>query len=202
MTISVLSIAKAQEIIVPFENGASVNIDGDNNAYYIKDVNNVLDKFVGTWESTNGLHYFKITFTKKLHYNSNHIAPGFLESDDYSDMLTTKFLYTYNGVEVYNTYESDMVYNKTSDEFYFRSFFMGDTNRELMLYYDEPSLTLKRRNRKASLKVTFNSNGLGTSDDTITWVRSDEIVKKLVHKAKGVDFTEFKIPSNMTLTKL
>lgn len=62
-----------------------INMAGDNIAYphgylsngeyYIKDINNNLDNFVGTWEYINGNEKFQIILTKKIkHHNFSPLA--------------------------------------------------------------------------------------------------------------------------------
>jgi len=70
----------------------------DKDDTYFKDINNELDKFVGTWrdEDTATNTIFEITFTKELQ------AEG--HKNGYVDELSAQFKLIINGVEQYNTY--------------------------------------------------------------------------------------------------
>lgn len=66
---------KAQEI---------VNIDqfnqGNNEGKYFKDINNVFDNFLGTWEHKDGNIIFRVTLTKLTkHEHKNGNRPSFYE---------------------------------------------------------------------------------------------------------------------------
>ena len=63
------------------------------NAYY-KDVNNVLDPFVGTWLYTNGTTSLKIVLVKKS---------TALIGDYYEDLIIGEYRYVLNGVEKFNS---------------------------------------------------------------------------------------------------
>jgi hypothetical protein len=66
-----------------------------NGAYY-KDLDNDLDKFVGTWKYTNGSTSLTITLIKKVMFHN-------LEGNYYEDTLIGEYKYTVNGVDVINT---------------------------------------------------------------------------------------------------
>lgn len=65
---------------------------------YFEDINNELDKFVGTWkyEDTTTNTIFEITFTKLIHQEQIF--------DNYADELSAQFKLVVNGIEQYNTY--------------------------------------------------------------------------------------------------
>lgn len=61
---------------------------------YIKDTFNEMDKFVGTWQYTDGTNTFIIVLQKKTHiYNGEY----------YEDFLVGEYRYVSNGVEIVNT---------------------------------------------------------------------------------------------------
>lgn len=76
-----------------------VEYDGSNtnsiNAYF-KDVNNDLDKFVGTWKYESGNIIFEITFAKTL------FIPGAF-TNSYSDELHATYKLTIGGIVQYDT---------------------------------------------------------------------------------------------------
>lgn len=86
------------QTIKPIETEWTVENTDDT---YFKDVNNVLDKFVGTWRYENTLSntIFEITFTKVIQ------AEG--HKNGYVDELSAQFKLTVNGIEKYNTYITD-----------------------------------------------------------------------------------------------
>jgi len=77
--------------IIP-QNNAYVNIP---QGAYIKDTQNFLDNFVGTWQYQNGNEQFTITFAKELHYNYDSW---------YQDILIGEYKYVNSsGVTLINT---------------------------------------------------------------------------------------------------
>ncbi len=68
---------------------------GTNN-YYIKDLNGILDPFVGTWIYTDGSNSITIVFKKKIKFK----LPNDLI---FEDMLYGGYRYVQNGIEIINT---------------------------------------------------------------------------------------------------
>jgi hypothetical protein len=64
--------------------------------YYIKDIDNVLDPFVGTWIYTDGNSSITMVIKKKQHFQ-------FTYGNEYEDLLYGGYRYVQNGVEVINT---------------------------------------------------------------------------------------------------
>lgn len=136
----------AQEIIVPIENLPSTDIYTDK--YYFKDVNNVLDKFLGTWKYETATESLEVTFVKITHetYNS-----------DYVDMISGQYIYIKNGVTIINTFPLDY------EEYGYFAF--GEylkTLNEIDLFYSEPN---DERHWRARLILGYNS----TSPATLNW---------------------------------
>jgi len=84
---------KAQNIIVPIVSGDDYEL---NSNYYLKDVNNEFDKFVGEWKYENGLNTFVIKLKKEEHYQIS-------DNSDYEDLLVGEYKYVENGVVKANT---------------------------------------------------------------------------------------------------
>lgn len=87
---------KAQVInpvnIIPIQNLDNVKVITEND--YIKDTNNLLNQFVGTWEYTNGATKLKIVLRKEVNdYN------GYYRED----LIYGEYQYIENGVEKINT---------------------------------------------------------------------------------------------------
>ena len=74
---------KAQNIIVPIGSGDDYEL---NSNYYLKDVNNEFDKFVGEWKYENGLNTFVIKLKKEEHYQIS-------DNSDYEDLLVGEYKY-------------------------------------------------------------------------------------------------------------
>ena len=89
ITLSVLS-CKAQSPVIDLADYQAELVDGA----YLKDVNNELDKFVGTWVYSNGNTSLTITFQKiNQVYNDSW----------YEDLLIGEYQYIENGVEKVNS---------------------------------------------------------------------------------------------------
>ncbi len=73
------------------------------NGYYVKDKNNLLNQFEGTYIYTNGNTSFKILLVKKVQqYNGRY----------YEDLVIGEYQYIENGMEKVNTlFEINTVYN-------------------------------------------------------------------------------------------
>ena len=76
---------------------------GQPDGYYIKDINNYLNPFEGTYLYTNGNTSFKIILVKKVQqYNGRY----------YEDLIIGEYQYIENGVEKVNTLNQiNTVYN-------------------------------------------------------------------------------------------
>jgi hypothetical protein len=82
-----------------------VDMAGDNNTYpsgylstgqyYIKDVNNHLDNFTGTWEYINGNEKFQIVLTKMEYY---HVVKPNIQLNHYEDGIVLQYRKYVNNV--------------------------------------------------------------------------------------------------------
>ena len=92
--IGILSIlsCKAQNIVGIYSND---NVEYNSN-YYLKDVDNDFNKFIGTWKYTNGNTSFTIVLDKEIKNQP-------LSNSNYQDMLVGEYQYIENGVEKANT---------------------------------------------------------------------------------------------------
>jgi hypothetical protein len=96
---------------------------------YFKDINGHLNKFIGTWKwqdnPTNPTKVLEINFFKVENYDTG----GYFE-----DRLNSTYIYSENGVEIYNTV------NIYDDKFIFGGLFSFPNNiNKLRLYYSEPN---------------------------------------------------------------
>lgn len=90
--ISILS-CKAQSVIIPIGSGEDFQKTPD---YYLKDVNNEFDKFVGEWKYQNGTSELTIKLKKEELYQVS-------DDSNYMDLLVGEYQYIENGIEKVNT---------------------------------------------------------------------------------------------------
>ncbi|MFT5849059.1 DUF6705 family protein [Psychroserpens sp.] len=98
-------VSSCKSQILPLDRRISTIVDDS----YVKDTNNELDKFVGTWLFTNGSTSLIIKINKHEQiYNGDY----------YQDYLRGEYAYVENGIEVINTIsllEDPEVDSTTSD---------------------------------------------------------------------------------------
>ena len=92
LVFAILTNCKAQNPI--FDISQDSGTDNPDGAYY-KDIQNVLDPFIGTYIYTNGSTFFKIVLQKKTMSSVN--------GRYYEDLIIGEYLYTENGNEIINT---------------------------------------------------------------------------------------------------
>ena len=91
LTLITITAFSCKSQIIP-QNNAYVNIP---QGAYIKDTQNFLDNFVGTWYYQNGNEQFTINFAKEVHYNYDSW---------YEDILIGEYKYVNSsGVTIINT---------------------------------------------------------------------------------------------------
>lgn len=61
---------------------------------YVKDQNNEMDKYIGTWQFTNGTDVLTIILQKKTHV---------FDGEYYEDLLVGEYSFISNGIEIVNT---------------------------------------------------------------------------------------------------
>lgn len=106
-------------------------------AYY-KDLDNDLDKFVGTWKYTNGSTSLTITLIKKV------MQPLISENMNYyEDIIIGEYKYIENGVEKINTLPQLLV-NKGPYEYNISgNILIGKTNRMLRTGFMDPNIEIQ-----------------------------------------------------------
>jgi hypothetical protein len=188
----------AQQAIIPIENERNYNgalIDTSEGIYF-KDVNNVLDKFVGTWkyDDGNGTVY-EITFYKVLHYTDGD------DVDSY-DQLRANFKLSLGGIEQFNTYT-----NPCDDCIWYTSGFYIKFNYNQAaghweqtpananmyeLSYMEPGFNF----RESSMTyIIYSTSG---SQEVLTWERQYD---QPIDYVTGLPVDVYKTPEHMTLIK-
>jgi len=149
-----IGFSLGQETIVPIEQRKDLNKE-PNTYYYYKDINGVLDKYVGTWKYQSNTEIFEITFTKIIHQD---------HGGDFKDELVSRFKYTKNGVVIYNTYPT----LKTNDIFGGFFMFPNNTNKIRLQYY-EPGVTYRTIESQLDLEYIPNTSLGGSA--TLNWKR-------------------------------
>lgn len=181
----------AQVTEIPIENYWEGDNDNINNAYF-KDINGLLNKYVGTWEYNQNGHYFKIKFVKQTNYQEVPLDSPY-KIKRKSDRIYGLFEYKLNGVSIYNTI---LTQNKSYIYSDSGSFFMGN----FLLFYDEPSTSPCGRPLMGRVTLGY-SNTVGV--ETLTWSREDRYSGTFCQEVgQTEDSTPFKIPANMVLTKV
>lgn len=172
--------------------------DAECNNSYFKDINNVLDKFIGTWkyEDVVSNTRFEITFTKLLRMENIH-------QNGFDDELFAKFKLIVNGVEHYNTYTTPC-----EDCFIplgFGLFVEGyDSNFSAIITQPNSNMyigafaepAIEKYVTSSNLKLQFQFN-LG-SPPNLVWTN---IVDKKIRIATGQHMNVYQMPMNMVLVK-
>ncbi|RKE92239.1 DUF6705 family protein [Ichthyenterobacterium magnum] len=187
------TICNAQ--IKPIETEWDQSNISERNTYF-KDVNNVLNKFLGTWkyEDTSNNLVFEITFSKLI--NQEQIF------DNYADELSAQFKLIINGVEQYNTYNT--LCNDCFIPKGFCSYEEGFENDEFV--YTEPNVNMyvanfaepniERYVLSSDLKLEYQFS-LGSPAQLI-WTNKTGTVKRI---ATGQHMNVYQMPMNMVLIK-
>jgi len=187
----ILSAKAQQDIVIPIEehwNGSNSDI---NKAYY-KDVNGLLDKYIGTWEYNQNGHYFKIQFYKQIAHQEVPLDAPF-KTKYKTDRIYGYFQYKINGLEIYNT---RLLYN---DGWPFVNSFSGSfTRRGFLLYYEEPSTNPCGRPLLGKVILEYsNENGV----EKLNWSRTDWRSGAPCGRGQTEDETPFQVPADMILIK-
>ncbi|MGB1270248.1 MAG: DUF6705 family protein [Flavobacteriaceae bacterium] len=164
------------------------------NKYY-KDINGVLDKFVGTWkyEDTATNTVFEITFEKDIHV-------PILGNNSFSDELKGQFKLTIGGVEQYNTYtnpcsECIIVSGFRKERIYNSSVnyieYLPISTRKYFMLIAEPSF--EDDVDASSLKLYYNN-----TDDTLIWTNT---VMEVFTYDTDVRTNNYQMPLNMVLIR-
>lgn len=83
--------------------GESIKDDTKNGTYYMKDVNDYLLPYTGTWKYIDGNKEFRITLTKVIKY---HVLIQDYNIDYYKDGLIIQYEKYENGILIYNSLQS------------------------------------------------------------------------------------------------
>jgi len=175
------NISNAQEdAIVPI---SQLGVFGEelDKTYYYKDVDNVFDKFIGTWKFTNATKELIAVVYKTVHQD---------RSSFYTDGVYIKLKYTDNGITIYDNL------NSTDDNHYVEGCTTYDlSGNKLNLLYQEPTnLPVDDRYPGGPrLKLEYLPCSLGCLPE-LKW----EIDYVLPNNTA---VWPYKIPTNLVLTK-
>ena len=183
------------QTINPAEDFYTANYNDLDNIYF-KDVNNTFNKFMGTWEYTDGTNYLKVVITKITKLNTTY-PNGQIQ---FRDILVASYLYKYNGVIVYNTIPP-VIPNPNTRYNYIDGHIIENSNK-VSLDNNESSTTTCPRTKNAEVNLTKLLT-LSGQPQKIKWERVD------LRESQGFgcdtgnyDTSDFKIPANMILTKI
>ncbi|MCO6173696.1 hypothetical protein NHF50_01420 [Flavobacterium sp. NRK F10] len=131
-----MSLLSAQTI-VPLSSATPDDYFSGNT--YIKDINGMLDPFVGTWQWTDGTNTFTIKFVKKTQWNPQNFNPYT------KDVILGSYKNIQNGVVTY-----DHLNFSTED-----ADFLTENYATIITSYDSPTIlninmTDKEKNKKLS----------------------------------------------------
>ena len=184
-----ITVQASAQIEIPLEDFYSPGFgDKRGSDYYYKDSNGILDKFIGTWRYQTDTELFEVTFSKRV---KNKTGMGY-----YDDDLAGNYKYIKNGQVIYDTY-STIPGPDTLTYFIFGRRIKKPNLEIISLLYNEPevrsgpydSVTLKHeyisRDRIEVLQWKVSKNILIVNFDKLKKPRS-----------------EFKVPWNMSLTKV
>ena len=173
----VTAVSYSQENIVPLEETSQHDPFETPKVYY-KDVNGVLNKFIGTWKyqsTSNPSKVFEITFYKIEKRDRGNIS--------FTDELSSYFKYTINGQTVYETFEGGITYIGGATVL---------NQNKMKLSYSEPIIdnTPIREKLRGNLIIEYiNDSGV----EKLNW-----IVECFLDQSGSIPF---RIPITMTLIK-
>ncbi|MGB1270116.1 MAG: DUF6705 family protein [Flavobacteriaceae bacterium] len=180
----------AQTIVKPIESEYTTSNSGSNT--YFKDINFVLDKFVGTWKYENDNTVFEVTFSKLIHES--------YPNNQFNDELKAEFRLTINNIvqfDTYTTFCEECIYS--SGFLSATSTFRGDAINTppnvntFFMSYSEPSFS--NTGADSDLKLIYQmDNGVEKLNWSNTYSNGyDAITNEIVNI--------YQTPDNMLLIK-
>lgn len=158
---------------------------------YIKDTNNDLDKFVGTWKwisPTNSNTYFEINFFKVLYWNPNSIR------NYYEDKILGNYKYVENGITITNT----LTWNTYND--LYSATFPAILGNDVKPLFKDLMINMRDIAKSKTCKADFNIIDLNATTLTANWklISTDQI--RVGTNLQPVQ-PGFSIPTDIILTK-
>lgn len=193
LTILFTNVSLDQTLIEPIESEWQQQGEVPSNIYY-KDINNVLDKFVGTWKYVNTATntVFEITFTKDEQVTT-------IGENNFVDELSAKFKLSINGIDQYNTYTTDCLECIFAIGFEEEIVWTGSSNItnsvDTNIYFmsmAEPAI--EDAVEASDLKISYDS-----TTDTIIW---ENRVKEALDYTTNVRINNYQMPLNIVLNRI
>ena len=188
----------SQDNIIPLEQFSVNSISLHD---YYKDVNGVLDKFVGTWIYDDGVTYFKVVFQKKERKSAIN---DWNNTPIYFDQLVANFELRLNELTVYNNLSSTDIHPINDGHRVF------NLNRKIKLFYSESdnNYTDAYYNNfglyRSTLSLTYQPD-LSNNLDQLLWNRITFNGKEPIDTSNYLigqqDSTPYQVPPNLLLTK-
>jgi hypothetical protein len=171
---------------------------GQPAGYYMKDINNLLNQFEGTYLYTNGATSLKITLVKKIQqYNGSF----------YEDLIIGEYQYIENGIEKINTLNKiNIVYNDQRSHSIDGNLIVNNNFR----YWKCPSCSSNEKRLSCSFNDPSNERYANITIRKNNENNQEKIIIKISHVSKRVDLSlsadqnsNFSIPlGEMTLLKI
>ena len=188
----------AQDNVIPLE---QFSVEAISLNDYYKDINGVLDKFVGTWIYDDGITYFKVVIQKEERISAIN---DWDNTPIYFDQLVGNFELRLNGLTIYNTLNSTDNYPIND------GYRITNLNRKIKLFYSETdnNYTDSFYNTfgmyRSTLSLTYQPD-LSNNVDQLLWNRITFNGKEPIDTSNYLigqqDSTPYQIPPNMLLTK-
>ncbi|MDY8138902.1 DUF6705 family protein [Aquimarina sp. 2201CG5-10] len=156
--------------------------------YYFKDVNGVLNKFLGTWRYQSENELFEITFTKRTNQRTG--------TGHFRDELTSRYKYVKNGVEIYNTYTMPEVDNNHPGYFIFGNWMDESNLNSINLKYKEPGI----RSGDSDRLILEHIISPREQTEQLDWFADIELFEDPDNPGEYI--TDYKIPYKMILVKV
>lgn len=162
--------------IIPIEERKNTIVDCYNEEYYFKDINGVLNKFLGNWKFEDNTQKVEISFYLRTYERG-------LNDRFHDDEIYGKIKFTKNNVVIYDTFASNGgTYNNIKGSSF------TDTNNlnKLNLYYMEPGL----RGDTGRLEIEYQYN---SGNPILLWHLKSH---------RSLTINPFQIPYQLTLNKI
>lgn len=198
----IITCCSAQFNVVPIENWREIFTENP----HLKDVNGVLNKYVGEWQYSDNANFFKIKFYKienvsEPYINGQHVF------DELRSFIIFKEFHNNAWITIYDTYpvninQVDINNQNFNNRHIIHGNLVGITNDDIALYYDEPSSSCIR-SKSAIVDIKYHLNNSGAP--LLRWLFSwDNLEPTSIICPDGMlpDDSLFKIPKNMTLNKI
>ncbi len=193
--------------IVPLEEKYEYVYTGDMSMpYYLKDVNNLLDKFTGEWEFTDATHYLKIKFYKIEGINESYRPK--VTYDEIRSFILYKEKVGSTWTTIYDTYPSTYTIADLNNQNFNDGYGINgnsidtrDINKLYLNYYEPiPPCTVMIT---TAFNLTYINTGLTPQ---LQWNVGNKYVASGNTKPCSSSTINppqaFKIPNQLTLTKL